>query len=167
LSDASEGTALTWKIFANNFESGELSNTNKFVNMDFEEDTLLRAVRTWIVVYNDATFTSLNMDVYTNRSDNTPGVKLASSTNSLTKSEIITLDNGVKEIYFTFNDVLLDKDDSYNFVMQGVGYSPTSTSYLAWVQAFPDPVYTINGFTSTLENINRAPYRIYAIGAKF
>lgn len=157
-----------WKVFGDDFESGELENTNKFQTTKFGYDTILRAVRTWIIVVGDPTFTDLHMKMYSNQligSDNSPNVLIATSTNTLTKSEIITLENGVKEIYFEFDYIPCNGETLYNFVINGTGYtSPTTTSHIAWRKAFPDPVYT-SGYTPAMETVPYSPYALYIIGA--
>lgn len=165
---------MAWTVWADDWETGELANTNKFQTVRVNTDITLRAVRTWVVIINDPVFTDLSMDIYSNEErsgDNTPVQLLHSSTSPSTgladvrtKSEIHTLEHGVKEIYFEFNDVPLQGDTWYNFVMQGTGYVPTASSYLAWMKAFPDPVYS-NNFTPALETLPFAPYQMYLIGS--
>lgn len=160
---------MAWTVWGDDWESGQLSNTEKFQTMKFNKNTVLRAIRTWVIVINDPVFTDLNMKIYSNEivsGDNTPVKLLHTSTDSRTKAEVHTLEHGVKEIYFTFNDVPLQSETFYNFVINGTGYVPTGSSYLAWMKAFPDPVYS-NNFTPSLETLNIAPYQIYAIGSDF
>lgn len=160
---------MGWLVFADNWETGELTNTNKFQTLQFGDDIILRAIRTWIVVINDPVFTSLNMKLYSNElisGDNTPKQLIATSTNSLTKAEIHTLANGVKEIYFEFNYIPVNGSTLYNLVINGAGYTPTENSSLAWMKAFPDPVYS-GGYTPTMETLPYAPYQLYAIGGRF
>lgn len=160
-----------WKVYGDPFESGELANTNKFVTAKFINNKILIGVRTWIICYNDPKFTSLNMKIYSNEvvgGLNTCKKLLYTSTNTILKSEIITLDNGAKEIYFDFNKIPINGDDRYNFVLSGSGYVYSSSSHIAWMKAFPDPVYAGgSGYTPTMENMGVAPYHIYFIGGDF
>lgn len=158
---------MSWTVYGDNFESGELSNTNKFQTIQMNKNTILKAIRTWVIMYNDPVITDLSCKIYSNNLEsgsNAPGVLLSSSLNTLTKAEIITLDNGVKEIYFTFNDFMMNKDDKYNIVLSGTGYTPTPTSHVAWRKAWPKPVYS--GYGPTYTNLSVAPYEIYCIGAE-
>lgn len=160
---------MGWRVFGDPWETGELENKTKFVTIEFGSNKIIRAIRTWVIVYNDPVFTNLNMKIYSNEvvsSDNTPKKLLATSTNTLTKAEIITLDNGVKEIYFEFDDFPVVGADKYNLVINGAGYAPTGSSHLAWRKAFPDPVYS-GGFTPSIERMMYAPYEVYAIGGDF
>jgi len=162
---------MGWKVWGDNWETGELDNTNKYQTLRVNNSNIiLRWVRTWVIVINDPVFTDLNMKIYSNEvvsGDNTPKKLLHTSlTPDLTKTQIIALENGVKEIYFKFNEVPLQKDTFYNFVVNGDGYVPTASSYLCWMKAFPDPVYS-NNFTPTLERLPYAPYQMYIGGGLF
>jgi hypothetical protein len=138
------------------------------------QDTILKAVRTWIVVFNDPTFTDLNCKIYSDeirsiggtKTGHTPVKLLHTSTDSRTKAEIHTLDHGVKEVYFTFNEVPLQANTWYNLVINGTGYSPTSGSYLAWRHAYPDPVLATD-HVAAVETINGSPFDIYFIGGTY
>jgi hypothetical protein len=88
------------------------------------------------------------------------------SSNTLTKSEIITLENGVKEVYFNFDEPTFNGNDLYNVVINGTGYVPTVNSYIAWRQSFPDTVY--GGYTPSFNTLHIAPYYMSSIiGAEF
>ncbi len=160
---------MGWRVWGIPFESGELSNTSKYVSIKFNKDMILKAIRTWIIVYNDPTFTSLNMKIYScdgSTPNGTPIKLLATSTNALIKSDVHTLANGVKEVWFEFNDLPVNGNDYYNVVLNGVGYVPTANSHLAWMQAFPDPVYR-DGLTINMTKLNRMPYALYVIGGEY
>lgn len=160
---------MGWKVYANPFETGELSNTAKFQTVKFVEDKILLAVRTWIVLYNNPTFTNLNMKIYSNDDSsgaNTPGMLLATSTNTQIKSDIITLENGAREIWFQFDYFPVNGEDKYNFVVNGDGYTYSDESHIAWMLAWPDPVYSA-AYTPTFENLLVAPYQLYAVGGDF
>jgi len=160
---------MGWKVWAEVWKTGELSNANKFQSIKFNKNLILRALRTWIVVYNDPIFTNLNAKIYSNEIINTmnaPKKLLYTSSKSLSKSQIITLENGIKEIYFEFNYVPINGDDTYNIVINGTDYVYGLGSHLGWVKAWPDPIYR-EGYTPTYENLLVAPYQVYAIGGEF
>lgn len=162
-----------WDVWARTYESGELANTTLFQPFRMNTDTILKAVRTWFVVFNNPTFTDLNAKIYSDeirtisgtKTGHTPVTLLHTSTDSRTKAELHTSDYGVKETYFTFNEVPLQGDTWYNLVINGTGYSPTASSYLAWKHAYPDPVLT--GYTAAVETINSSPFQIYFIGGDY
>lgn len=150
---------MTWKVYGRSWDPGELSDTSVYQTFTPGSNIILKAIRTWVICYNDPTFTSLTMKLYSRG----PGVLIASSTTTFTKAQILeTYGNGVKGLYFNFSHVPLVDSDSYDIVMSAVGYSPTSSAYLAWMQAYPDPVYQ-TGLTINRDMINRMPYFIESV----
>lgn len=157
-----------WKVWADPFETTDLTSNARFQSATFGQDLILRAVRTWIIVYNDPAFTSLNMKIYSNEvigGNNTPKKLLATSTNTQLKADVHTLANGVKEIWFEFDYPVFNGADIFNFVINGVGYTYSVGSHLAWMKAFPNPVYS-GGYTPAIETLPYAPYELYFIGAQ-
>ena len=160
---------MGWTVYACEYETGELSDTSLSTPVKPKKNTILRAARTKIVYYNNPSFTSLNMKIYS--SDNIAGVEtpvklLHTSTDSRTKAEIVGDLYGIRSIYFTFDDVVLQKDTFYNFVLNGSGYSPVlNTNYLAWIKAWPDPAYQ-DGFVPSRVNLFSAPFHLELIGSE-
>lgn len=158
---------MGWRVWGSGWDSTEeLEDGALYQPVLFNRDTVLRAARTWIIVVGDPVFESLSMKIHSNRvidDFDTPGKILHSSIDVRTKSEIHTLANGVKEIFFTFADIPLKGSEVYNFVINGEGYMPAPSSHLAWMKGFPDPVYA-TGYSPAIETINRAPFQIYFIG---
>lgn len=160
---------MAWTVWGDDWEDGQLSNTDKSLTIRFNDNYIIRAIRTWIIVYNDPVFTNLNMKFYSNEvvsAVNTPKKLLTTSTDVRTKAEIHTLPYAVKEIYFTFDNFPVQGNTYYNLVINGTGYVPTGSSYLAWMKGFPDPVYASN-YVPALETIPLAPYQLYAIGGRY
>lgn len=155
---------MGWTVWADDFTVGDMSGVSKFQPVTFGKDLILRAVRTWIVVYDDPAFTSLNMKIYSNEGSYTPKKLLATSTNVITKAELHTLPNAVKEIWFEFDYPVFNGNDVYNVVINGTGYAPTGDKHLAWMKGFPDPVYS-TAYVPAIETLPYAPYQLYFIGA--
>jgi len=160
---------MVWRIYGARFESVELANTNVFNNFTPTKNILLLGIRTWIIINNNTSYSNLSMDIYSNDDDDgtdAPGVVIASSTNNWQPSEIATEDYAAKEIYFDFDNIPLNEATKYNLVLKADGYVYTSTSFLAWRKAWPDPIYRA-GYTPTIPNMGRAPYEVSFIGAEF
>jgi hypothetical protein len=159
---------MGWRVWGEYYETtSDLSNGVLFCPIKPSKKTILLACRTWVIVYGDPVFTALSMSIYSNRivsGKPTKGKLLFNSTNSLLKSEIHSLENGVKEIYFNFDLPVLRPNEFYHFVLKGTGYSPTPISHLAWMKTFPDPFYP--GVTPNWVNMNIIPYQLYLIGAE-
>lgn len=159
---------MAWTVWGEKFETGELANTTHFQTVEFNKNVILRAIRMWVIIYDDPVFTDLNCKIYSNdivSGDNSPKKLLHTSTDVRTKAEVHTLASGVKEIYFTFNDIPMQKNTKYNIVLNGAGYMPTAGSYIAWVKSWPDPIYR-TGLTVTTSNVGDLPYQVYYIGAE-
>jgi len=159
---------MAWTVYGDDLTSGDLTGVTKFQPVTFGQDLVLRAVRTWVIVYNDPVFTSLNMKIYSNDNSSgshTPKKLLATSTNVQLKASVHTEANAVKELWFEFDYPVFNGADIYNIVINGVGYSPTPTSHLAWMKGFPNPVYS-TGYTPSMITLPYAPYELYFIGAE-
>ena len=159
---------MGWKIYGRRIESGELSDTSKFQTVKINKNTILKAVRTWIIINNDPTFTDLNMKIYSNNvisGENSPGSLLYTSTNVQAKADILTENNGARELWFEFDDVPMQENTYYNFVLNGTGYAYSLSSHLAWRVAWPDPVH--DGYTPDALNAGIAPYCIYMVGSEY
>jgi len=159
---------MGWKVFGWGYSTSELTDKSVFQPIKFNKNILLRAIRTWIIVYNDPDFTSLNLKLYSDNTDegSHEPIKLLATSESKTKADIITLENGVREVAFIFDDYPINKDTYYNLVLNGAGYTGSSNECLAWRKGFPDPVYS-SGYTPAIETVNKSPYEVYAIGAEF
>jgi hypothetical protein len=155
---------MPWKVYCDTYTTSAFSNGEKTIRARFNKNVILKACRTWVVFVNEPVVTDFKMEIWTDN-NNSKGIKLYDSLNTLTKSEIITLENGVKEIYFEFDDLPFDGDIYYHFVLTGSGASFSDTSLVAWMKGWPDPVYR-EGLTINYENLLIAPYTIYFIGAE-
>jgi hypothetical protein len=153
-----------WQVYGDQFSTSEMTDTTKSALITFDKNEILIATRIWIVIYNNPTFTSLNMKIYSN-DNGSPKKLIATSTNVQLKADVHTLDNAIKEIWFEFNKVNVKEGDSYHFVLNGSGYTGSDSSHIAWKKAFPDPVYSWG--VVTLPALGRAPYDIYCIGADY
>jgi len=157
---------MAWSVWGRDYTTAELTNSTHTARCKMNEHTVLRAVRVGITVLNNPTFTNLSMKIFSDKEDDTKGGLIATSTNVITKSEITTLANAIKEIYFEFNDVLLHGSLYYHFGLTGTGHSFSPTSTIAWKKAWPNPIYTLN-LTTTLVSSGTAPFDLHFIGADF
>lgn len=154
---------MGWRVYADTYNS-DSEMGDKTQRVIFNKNIILRYVRCWVVFYNNPGVTSLNMKIY---SDNggAKGALLHTSTNSLTKAQMITLANGIKEIYFSFPDIQLDGVNTYHFALDGTVSGLSASSTVAWKHTFPDPYYR-TGLALTLEELQVSPYDLYFIGAE-
>ena len=153
---------MGWKVYGDSYNSDSELGT-KYSKFKFNDNTILRYVRTWIIFFNDPNVTSLKMEIYGDR-DGEMGSLLYTS-NSLTKAQMITLENGIKEVPFSFDDIQLDGNNYYYFVLNGVVSGMSGASHIAWKKGWPDPIYQ-TGLNVSFEELHSGPYDIYFIGSK-
>jgi len=134
---------MGWRVFGEKIFTADAATTRVHQPFKPDKNILVKAFRTWLIFYNNPTWTgTVTMDIYNTAGGDVPGTKiLHSSTNSFTKGDIITDLNGVREIYFQFNDVPLKEDDTYHCVHKFTSYTGTDASHIAWRLGFPEPVY--------------------------
>lgn len=134
-----------------------------FQPVRFNRDLILHGVRSTVNFYNNPTLTSLEMRVYTYKSQ-TPRQLIVTSSVQL-KSACITEANGARDIPFFFSPRhSFIGGDWYAFVLWANGYTGDETSHIAWMKDFPDPVNP-TGLTLGMEDIAGAPFRLSFIGA--
>lgn len=121
----------------------------------------LKAVRTWIVLYNEPTLGTLSLRIYSNVGTS-PGQLVATATKTWTRTDISEDLNDLLEVYFDFDEAIQLNQDTYHFALWCSGYTGTESSHLAWVKMCPDALNT--GFTPTFENIAVAPFKVGLIG---
>jgi len=149
---------MTYSVWGQRFDAGELTGTALSQPFTPKKDMIIKAIRTQIIVFNNPVFTNLIGQIYSTR-NSIPQKLLHTSTNTLTKSAIHTLDNAVKEIFFQFNDPSFNANTEFAFVINGAGYAPTSSAYLSWKKGFPDPV-NATGVTVDPIKIVEIPFTI-------
>lgn len=150
---------MGWKVTGQPLDS----IIDEFQIVKFNKNVSVVACRTWFIVFNNPIFTGIKLAIYSTR-NGSPRKLLMTSTNEIKKEEMIALENGVKEIYFKFDDFQAQKNESYAIVPIINGYAPNGDiSHLAWKKAYPDPVYA-TGLTLDVKRKPFFPYALYFIG---
>ena len=132
-----------WKAYGEWLATSDMTSTRVYQKATPSVNMELTGCRTQIIIYNNPSFTSLNMKIYSNRSGAPAGL-ISTSTNAPLKAEIHTLSHALKEIYFDFSDVVFKADETYHFVLNATGYTGTTSSHIAWKHSYPDPAYQTN-----------------------
>lgn len=149
------------------FDSGELSSTpigQKFIVPSTNYQ--LSGVRLFAVFFGDPVFTNFKLSVYTNDKENATFGKLIQTSSDIYNLSDIKETHSYMEkgIPFSFTDIPLKSGDSYWVVPTCSTYSPVAgTSYIAWSNQWPDPVYS-TGYTPTGLNMAEAPYKVVFYG---
>jgi len=155
--------ARTW--WGSVIETGELSATATKQAFILKRHATLRAVRLWIIAYNSPIFANLTMKIYSNNAQTSaPGIVIKSSTTSYQPANIYTLNNAIREIYFQFDDAVLEADDTYWAVLQATSYTFSDASHLAVLKSFPNPINTTTA-TSEMRKVFEWPWQMTFIDA--
>jgi len=139
-----------WQVWGERFESADLNGGLRvFQPVTFNDDIVLNGVTTWLIVMGDPTFTSLTMKIYSDQG-NAPGSLIYTSSDTITKTELITENNGIKSALFQFGSVSLKGTTKYHIVLHETtsSYTGTTSSMLAWRKTWPDPEYRTNVVTT-------------------
>jgi len=157
---------MAWRIWATPYiNASDLTDTSIHQPFDPARNMVLKAVRTWILFLDDPVITSLALKIYTD-SGGSPDTLIATSS-SVSKADALALDSGIREVPFEFQTpVPLADGETYHFVLNGVGYAPTTSSYIGWRRAYPNPAYKAV-YTPTLVNVLSAPHELVLIGAEY
>jgi hypothetical protein len=152
--------------FGRQYNTGELVKATCYQSFTPTVNISLKALRIYIIVYGDPVLTELKAHIYTSRSSAPYGL-LMTSTNSYSKAQITTSDNGAREIYFEFTPKHLLSGDTYFVTLSATSYTGNDSSHIAWAIAFPDPVYEVTGSNNTLQtkNLGFYPQTLTLIGA--
>jgi hypothetical protein len=135
----------------------------KSIKMRPNKNVVLKGIKTWLIFYNySAAITDICCKIYSDQSGSANAL-IASSTNTFTKADIITENNGFKEIYFNFDEVSLHTSTWYHFVLHSTGYTYSTSAHVAWRKAWPDPIYR-TGLPLTFESLAESPYFLIMIG---
>ncbi|MDZ4678395.1 MAG: hypothetical protein SGI74_12900 [Oligoflexia bacterium] len=131
------------------------------------EPFILRGLKTFMILYNDPVFTSLEMRIYSDNGGR-PGGLVYTSTNVQIKSAITTLANAFKEIWFDFDQLpALPRDETFYFVLWANGYTGIETSHIAWQRAWPNPIQRSSHLNLDGKFLSRFPYQVAIIGGDF
>lgn len=153
---------MSWTQYGDPLTTAEASNKSRYLRFSPSQNTVLLAMRTWIILFNPSSFTNLRCKIYGDR-DGMPAGLIGTSSNSWDRGDLLeTYDYGTKEIYFEFSPkISLQQNLYYHFVLNLDNYSANDDSHIAWRKGWPDPIYG----TATFENLLRSPYIFALIGA--
>lgn len=163
---------MAWEVLGRTYyNDSDLTDTTVFQSIKFDYNVAIRALKLWVIVFNDPTFTSLNLKVYANNENaatNQPSSLLATADNTWAKADLHTQDYAAKEIYFEFaNDLVLGGDSWYHVALNATGYSGASeTSHLSWMYAYPN-IYYSEGVTLSKVTASTYPLALHPIFSEF
>jgi hypothetical protein len=119
-----------------------------------EKNFVVSGAFTWLIVNNVSTWTNLRLHIYSDRNSR-PGAIIVSSTTSYDHAHVMQdFNSGVKYLGFSFSSITsLNKNTYYHLVLSADDYTYSDNSCLAWLKAWPDPIYnqpaTFNSFAGS------------------
>lgn len=155
-----------WKVYGNVLLTADINGTDKSQAMKFRTNSniVVKAIRTWFVLYNDPVYTALSLKIYDDQ-NGSAGKLLATSTNSFAPADLLaTYDYGLKGTYFEFANISLKGTNWYHVLPYATGYTGTDASHIGWVKGWPDNEYR-TGLALDYEEIHVNPYRFAIVGA--
>jgi hypothetical protein len=153
---------MAWSVYGESLKTADFSGSPVFSQkFTMPQKEVLKAIRTWVVLFNTPVFTNLSLRIYSNVGGS-PGQLLWTADTTWTRAQIATEAYALKEIYFEFVNPLFLGQDTYHAVLWASGYTGDDSSHVAWVRTWPD---ILNNYTPTLEGIATAPFKISLIGA--
>lgn len=156
-----------WTVFAERFSDADFAGTIPTIYQPFTpvNDVLLKAIRTWFVVYNSPAFTSISMKIFDDRAGAPAGLR-----NTFEKTwalaDFQTAGYGLKELWFDFaNPIKLKGGTTYHAAPWISGSAFSDTSMVSWVKGFPDPNLTTATVVKTIA-VPTLPFYLALIGAE-
>jgi hypothetical protein len=161
---------MAWYMLTKQILTADNSSTAPGVFQQFrlgtaESPALLRGLSCGIVLYNDPAFTSLTMELWSDRT-NAPGKLIATSSTSYAKAVLLTTNNhGVRFLGFTFGRIPLRPGSYYHAAIRLSGYTGTDSSYVGWRVSYPDLEYS-TGITQEKTKAGIYPLQLSVLTAE-
>lgn len=152
---------MSWKVWGERCMTADFAgNLRVRQSVYMNRDVNLKAVLAWMIFYNSPVFTSLKIEVYSDRSSGSPGTLLGTLTCPYTLAEITSQSHAARQVPFiASNAIPLKADDLYHLVFGGADYLGDETSAIYIMKAYPAPIYT-TGFSDDRKLIGTDPYQM-------
>jgi len=165
---ALEGRIMSWRMIGKPYATADLTAvptiTQRFQHATLGRASLLRGINVGVIFYNDPTFTSITLELWSDRS-NGAGALIAQSSTSHTKLACMEGENSAyKVLGFTFPDAPLKPGSFYRIALKPVGYTGDATAHIAWRLSYPDPQYR-SGLTLNAAKGANHPFEFSIISA--
>lgn len=146
------------------YETGELNVDDCYQPIVLNEDVSIIGIRISMILFNNPVMTGLQCHVYTDRSG-IPDRLIMSSTNTYDTADLTDLGNAARQFNFEFTPKHFNSTNTFHVCLSATTYTGTDASHVAWVLAFPDPVYTAD-VTNEIRYLGQWPQEVLIIGAK-
>lgn len=158
---------MAWRVYGNRFDTADFSGAPvKWQPFTLDHDHAVRVIRSGFVIFNDPAFTAIKMRIYSYK-NNTPYQMLYETDVNLSKAEILSLDNGVRNVYFKFSEApYLKAGETYALVPWITGYTGDESAHVAWKVEYPNLVYDHADTVGGVDSLYSCPYEFSILGAR-
>lgn len=152
---------MTITVYGEPLASSDMTNPTVTQEFTPQQNYTISGVALELILYNSPMVTNMRAVIYDNNNqDDSPSTIRATSTNSWSDSDLLETDAyGIKIVPFTFVQFGVRTGDKYHLGLTADSYLATSSSYIAWRNAWPEPAYQTN-FTVSGINYISAPRMI-------
>lgn len=157
---------MSWKVYGDSYNTDTSFNDGtKTVRFKLNKNAIIKYIRTWIILFNNPNVINMTASIYYDQ-NNEKGELFCDSLTTHKKTDLITLENGIKSIYFEFDENSFNKDMWYHFAIHGNSVGFSNDSHVAMKTSYPDPVYK-EGLAIIFSNLPKFPYEFVVIGDEF
>lgn len=155
---------MSWRMIGKPFLTAEMTGTpvitERFRLAALSRDALLKAVQLGVIFYANPAFTSVYVELWSDRGGS-PIRKLATSSTSYAKAVCLTTGTSAYRFMgFAFSTAEpLKAGTYYHIVLRASGYTGNSASHIAWRHSYPDPQYQ-SGVTRNAAKAAKHPFEL-------
>jgi len=157
---------MTWRMIGKPYETADVtavpSITQRFTHAG--PPHVLRGVDVGVIFYNDPTFTSITLELWSDRASGAGALIAQSSTNYTKLACMESQNSAYKVLGFTFPDVALRNGAFYRLALRPAGYTGNAAAHIAWRFSYPDPQYR-GGLTLNAAKGANTPFEFSIISA--
>lgn len=158
---------MSWTLYGARLETSDFGGAPVvFQPFTLPRRTRLKALRTWIINYNNPAFDLFSMQIWSDVGGR-PGQLLHTFTKTYVPADLESVDGNYRalEIYFDFEEAKhLPKSVPMHLVPVFTNPTFVEASHIAWVYGFPDPNTSYEGLILDTAKITSTPFYAAFIG---
>lgn len=151
---------MSWRVFGNRFLTADFGGAPvHYQCFSPTEDMFLKAVQSWFIFYNNPTWTTLGMKIYSVKNSIPYQALYTADTNTASADWLQTYHNAVRAGYFAFSSPPpLKGGDIYALVPTFASYTGDQTAHIGWRKAFPKKIYDHYVALNGADDVNNYPF---------
>ena len=160
---------MTWNMMGKRILTADVTTppgvSQSFIVSTTNGNHILKALTCGVILFNDPAFTSLSMELWSDRAGS-PIKKISTSINSFSKAVLLTTDiHAARFLGFEFDNISLHSGSTYHAVLHPSAYTGTTSTFIAWRSTWPDPQYK-TGLTIDCSHTDKFPLELGVISRK-